>query len=259
MSPGSTWAWYGFAGLTVTFMVSPLAILVVFCFNESPLLSFPLTGFSLKWIATVFERPQFREALENSLLVTATVGIASTVIGTMTAMGLARLRPGLASIIMSALTVPFMVPPLMLGIVFLSYYTTWLDMDLGIHTVILSHLVFTQPFVILIVHARMANFDFAAIDSALDLGASSFQAFRTVTLPIVRLSIVGAAMIAMALSLDDFLVTFFTIGGSNTLPTLMWGMLRRGVDPSINVVAVIIMLLSVGVTLLGLRITRYRG
>jgi len=253
------WTWRVFAGTVVVFMLSPLVILVVFAFNDSALLSLPMTGFSLRWVEAVLEKPEFFRAFKNSLVVTGTVGVASTVIGTMTAMGLVRLRASVASAVMAALTVPVMVPPLMLGILFLSYYTQWLGLRLGLHTVILSHLVFTQPFVILIVNARMASFDFATIDSARDLGASSLQAFLTITLPIIRSSILGAALISMALSLDDFLVTFFTIGGGNTLPTFMWGMLRKGVDPSINVIAVMIMLLSVGVCLVGLRVTRYRG
>ena len=259
MSNRNQMIWRMFACAVVIFMLSPLIILVIFAFNSSPLLSFPMTGFSFRWIVAVLERPEFIKALENSLIVTATVGVASTVIGTMTAMALSRMRSAVSSVVMSVLTVPIMVPPLMLGIMFLSYYSQWLDMHLGLHTVILSHLVFTQPFVILIVNARMASFDFAAIDSARDLGASGGQAFFTITLPIIRANILGAALISMALSLDDFLVTFFTIGGGNTLPTFMWGMLRRGVDPSINVVAVLIMLLSIGVSIVGFRVTRYRG
>jgi spermidine/putrescine transport system permease protein len=251
--------WYVFAALTAIFMLSPLVILVIFCFNDSPSLNFPITGLSFKWIGAVLDYPEFYVALKNSLIVTLSVGAVSTIVGTMAAMGLARMRRTVAAGTMSALAVPVMVPPLMLGIMFLSYYTTWLDMRLGLHSVILSQLVFTQPFVILIVNARMAGFDFAAIDSARDLGASARKAFFTVTLPIVRATIVGAALIAMALSLDDFLVTFFTIGGGNTLPIFMWGLLRRGVDPSINVVAVMLMLFSIGVSLIGLRVTRYRG
>lgn len=177
----------------------------------------------------------------------------------MTALGLATMRSSKSGTFLGALTIPVMVPPLMLAIMLLSYYTNWLDLRLGLHTVILSHLVFTQPFVILIVNARMVSFDFSAVDSARDLGASGMTAFFTVTLPIVRSSVVGAALIAMALSLDDFLVTFFTIGGGSTLPTYMWGMLRRGVDPTINVIAVLIMLLSIGASVIGLRATRYRG
>jgi spermidine/putrescine transport system permease protein len=252
-------AWTMFAALAVTFMLSPLAMLVIFCFNESALLSFPITGLTLHWFAALFERPEFYVALKNSLIVTVSVGTMSTVVGTMTAMGLARLRRTASSTVMAAMALPVMVPPLMLGIMFLSYYSTWLDLRLGLHTVILSHLVFTQPFVILIVNARMASFDFSAVDSARDLGASSAKAFFTITLPIIRSTVVGASLIAMALSLDDFLVTFFTIGGGNTLPIFMWGMLRKGVDPSINVVAVLLMLFSIGVSLIGLRVTRYRG
>jgi spermidine/putrescine transport system permease protein len=251
--------WYGFAGVTVAFMLSPLVILILFCFSEGALLSFPITGLSFRWFETLFAREQFWGALENSLIVTGSVGFVSTVVGTMTAMGLARMRANISFLVMSVLTVPIMVPPLMLGIVFLSYYTTWLEIRLSLHTVIMAHIVFTQPFVILIVNARMAGFDFAALDSAQDLGASRIYAFFTITLPIIRSSILGAALIAMALSLDDFLVTFFTIGGGNTLPIFMWGMLRKGVDPSINIVAVILMLLSIGVSLIGLRVTRYRG
>ena len=142
---------------------------------------------------------------------------------------------------------------------FLSYYTTWLDLRLGLHTVILSHLVFTQPFVILIVNARISGFDFSAVLSSRALGSSSAKAFFTSALPIVRSTVVGAALISMALSLDDFLVTFFTIGGGSTLPIFLWGMLRKGVDPSINVVAVLLMMFSIGVSLIGLRVTRYRG
>ena len=251
--------WYAFAGLAVAFMLSPLVILVLFCFSESALLSFPITGLTFHWFETLFARAQFWGALENSLIVTGTVGIVSTVVGTMAAMGLARMRLRVSSLVMAVLTVPIMVPPLMLGIVFLSYFATWWEIRLGLHSVILAHLVFTQPFVILIVNARMAGFDFAALDSAQDLGASKLHAFFTITLPIIRPSILGAALIAMALSLDDFLVTFFTIGGGNTLPIFMWGMLRKGVDPSINIVAVTLMVLSVGVSLIGLRVTRYRG
>jgi len=251
--------WYGFAAAAIVFMLAPLVVLIMFCFSDSPLLAFPITGLTLDWFGALLARPGLLKAFTNSLIVTATVGVVSTVAGTLTAIGLAGVRSLGASGFTAALTVPVMVPPLMLGIMLLSYFTNWLGIRLGLHTVILAHLVFTQPFVILIVGARMASFDFAAVDSARDLGASSLRAFLTVTLPIVRPSIVGASLIGMALSLDDFVVTFFTIGGGSTLSTYMWGMLRRGVDPTINVMAVMVMSLSIGASVLGLRATRYRG
>jgi spermidine/putrescine transport system permease protein len=152
-----------------------------------------------------------------------------------------------------------MLPALVIGAALLSFYVRILDVPLSLVTVILSHLVITQPFVILIVHARMATFDYAAVDSARDLGAGPLRAFFTVTLPIVRSTVVGAALIAVAISLDDFIITFFTIGGGNTLPTLVWGMVRTSLDPTINAIATILIALTIGSTLVALRVTRYRG
>ena len=258
MGPLNLVLWHVFALAMVLFMLSPLVMLVVFTFNDSPLLSFPLTGFTLRWIETVFDCPDFLTAFKNSLVVTAAVGLSSTVVGTMTALALRSIPASVSSFVLSVVALPIMVPPLMLGLAFLSYYTGWLHLDLGLPTVIISHLVFTQPFVILIVSARLGSFDYSAVDSARDLGASSLTAFLTVTLPIIRPSIIGAALVAMAMSLDDFLVTFFTIGGGNTLPTFMWGMLRKGLDPGVNVVAVLIMVLSIGVSIIGMWATRYR-
>jgi spermidine/putrescine transport system permease protein len=113
--------------------------------------------------------------------------------------------------------------------------------------------------VILIVHARLAGFDHSLVDSARDLGASPIIAFLTVTLPIVRATIIGAALIAMAVSLDDFIVTFFAIGSGNTIPTLVWSMVRTTLDPSINASATILITLTIGATLLALWLSRYRG
>ncbi|MGH6719732.1 MAG: ABC transporter permease, partial [Alphaproteobacteria bacterium] len=126
-------------------------------------------------------------------------------------------------------------------------------------TVILGHLVITQPFVILIVYARMVGFDYAAVDSARDLGASAWVAFWTVTFPMISTTVIGAALIALAISLDDFIITFFTIGGGNTLPTFIWGKVRTYLDPSINAIGTILIGLTIASTVLALRLGRYRG
>ena len=249
MTDVPTILWRVFAVIAAIFMLSPLVILVLFCFSERSLVMFPITGLTFAWFDELFARPAFWVALENSLIVTGTVGIASTLIGTMAALSLARMPRKAAGAIVLLLTLPVMLPPLVLGVALLSYFS-FVEFRLGLPSVILSHLVFTQPFVILIVMART---------SARDLGASPLKAFLTVTLPIIRPTIIGAGMVAMALSIDDFIITFFTIGGGNTLPTLLWGMLRMGVDPSINIVATIIMTLTISVSLIALRVTRYRG
>ncbi len=254
----STIAWRLFLGSMVVFMLSPLVILFIFCFSESSLLSLPVTGWTFSWFERVFAESKFWASFENSLIVTGSVGAASTLIGTMAAFGLGRLKPAAANVGLLALTLPVMVPPLVLGVMALTYFSS-LGLTLGLHAVILAHLTFTQPLVIMIVYARMATFDHTTVNSARDLGASQLQAFFTVTLPIIQPTIIGAALVAMALSFDDFLVTFFTIGGGNTLPTLLWGMLRKVVDPTINVVAVILMTVTISVSTIALWLTRYRG
>jgi len=240
------------------FMLSPLVVLVLFCFSERSLVTFPITGLTTEWFAKLFERPAFWDALQNSLIVTGSVGLVSTVFGTMAAMTLARLRSRFTGPLMLFITLPIMLPPLVLGVALLTYFST-VGVRLGLFSVILAHVVFTQPFVILIVLARMTGFDYNVVKSARDLGASHISAFLTVTLPIIRPTIIGAAMVAMALSVDDFVVTFFTIGGGNTLPTFLWGMLRMGVNPTINIVAAIIMVLTITASIVAFRATRYRG
>jgi spermidine/putrescine transport system permease protein len=250
--------WQVFGAVAVTFMLAPMAVLIVFSFSEASVLSMPITGWTLDWYRRLFATDQFWAALENSLVIALTVGIVSTIVGTMAAVALLRARPAFAQGAMLAASLPVMLPPLVLALSLLTFLIG-AGLPLGRHAVILGHLVYTQPFVILIVYARLATFDRAVIDSARDLGASPWTAFRTVVLPVIRPTIVGAGLVSMALSLDDFVITLFTIGGGNTLPTFMWGMLRKGVNPSINVVGIVLVALIVAASLLALRMTRYRG
>jgi spermidine/putrescine transport system permease protein len=151
-----------------------------------------------------------------------------------------------------------MLPPLVLGVALLTFYVGT-GVKIGLQTVILSHLLFTQPFVVMVVYARMATFDYRVVESARDLGASPLKAFFTVTLPIIQPTVIGAALIAVALSFDDFIITFFTIGSGNTLPTLVWGMIRTGLTPAVNAIGTLLILLTIGSTLIALWLTRYRG
>ena len=258
MTDASSLLWRIVLGAIVVFMLTPLVVLVLFSFAEGSLLKFPITGLTTDWYATVFDRRQFWAALDNSLIVTGTVGGVSTVVGTMAALALARARPRVAGAAMALFTLPVMVPPLVLGVGLLTWFTN-VGIKPGLNTVIMSHLIFTQPFVMLVVYARMARFNYTIVNSARDLGASPLRVFFTIVLPLTRPTIIGAALIAMALSIDDFIITFFTIGGGNTLPTFLWGMMRKVITPQINVIAVCIMALTITVSLIALRVSRYRG
>lgn len=252
------WLWRGLGALIFVFMLGPLALVVLFSFANTVVTTFPMQGVSLKWYVALTENIYFWDALTNSLIVAGAVGFVSTVFGTMAAMALARLHESIAGPSMMLLSVPVMVPPLMVGIALMVFYVK-VGLQLSLFTVILSHLVFTQPFVILIVYARMVGFNYATVESARDLGASLLKAFFTVTLPIIRPTVIGAALIAMALSLDDFIITFFTIAGGNTLPTFIWGMIRTQTDPTINAIATLLVGLTVGLSIVAMVVTRYRG
>ncbi len=240
------------------FMVAPLLLVVLFSFGSNVLMTFPMHGISLRWYEQLFARGDFPSALRNSTIVTLSVGVLSTLIGTSAAVVITRMRPEheVASFFLFGL--PMMMPPLVLALALLSLFSS-IGLRLSLLTVVLAHLTFTMPFVILIVTARLKDFDYAVIDSARDLGASPLRTFFTVTLPLIRPTLLGAALIAMALSLDDFVITFFMIGGGNTLPTLVWGMLRTGLNPSINALGTLILAFTIGTSAIALKLSRYRG
>ena len=182
----------------------------------------------------------------------------SSITGTMAAIGLSKIPTKSASLILAILSIPIMLPPLVLGITLLSFYVS-MGMKLGLHTVIISHLLFTQPFVILIIYSRMITFDYSVIDSARDLGASSLKAFFTITIPIIQPVVIGASLLAVALSVDDFIITYFTIGAGNTLPTLVFGMMRTSLKPEVNAIGTIILFMTISSSVIALWLTKYRG
>lgn len=250
--------WLGLAGLFVLFFAAPLVLVVLFSFTARQLTNFPFEGPSLHWWVAMAGLRQFWGALGNSLVIAACVGIVSALVGVLAALGLAAFSERAAGIVMAVLCLPLMLPPLVLAVALLSFYVS-IGLRPSLLTVVLSHLLFTQPFVIIVVYARLAGFDWRVVESARDLGATPSRAFLTVTLPIIRPTVIGAVLLAVALSLDDFVITFFTIGSGNTLPTLLWGMIRTGLTPSVNAIGTLIILVTIGSTLVALRLTRYRG
>jgi len=242
----------------VVFMAAPLLLVVLFSFGSGEIMSFPIQGFTLSWYEKLFARDEFWSALRNSAIITLSVGGLATLAGTSAAIAVARMRPKQAAASFLVFGLPMMMPPLVLALALLSLFSV-AGIRLSLLTVVLAHLTFTMPFVILIVTARLRDFDYAVLDSARDLGASPLRTFLTVTFPLIRPTLFGAALMAMALSLDDFVITFFMIGGGNTLPTLVWGMLRTGLDPSINALGTLILFFTLGASAVALWLTRYRG
>ncbi|SFV34995.1 ABC transporter permease [Hyphomicrobium facile] len=250
--------WLTFGILSAAFLVAPLALVVAFSFGENPHATLPFGNPTLQWYRELFAGDDFLAALQNSAIVTSCVGLLSAVLGTAAAFGFTALDRKLSRLGAQLISLPVMLPPLVLALALATAFSAT-RIPLGLGTVIPSHLIFTQPFVILIIYARLTAFDRSLIDSARDLGASSLQIFFTITLPLIAPSLIGATLLSMAISLDDFVITFFTIGGGMTLPTLIWGMLRTHLDPTINALGTLVLVLTLGLSVIAFKLTRYKG
>jgi spermidine/putrescine transport system permease protein len=218
------------------FLFAPVLVVVLFSFNSRPSTSLPFAGFSLNWYRVAFENQLFRLSLRNSAVVAAITGLIVAVIGANASFALTRRRSRLLNFFSSFVTTPLIVPGLFLGVALLSFFDV-VGFTRSLTTVIISHTLITLPFVVLIVNARLMRFDRSIEEAARDLGATPVQAFVKIVFPLVRPALIGAILIAIAWSFDEFIVTFFTVGGQGTLPIMIWGMLRRGIDPSVNAIA----------------------
>lgn len=241
------------------FLLAPLVLVVLFSFGSNALIGFPIGTPTLDWYRGLWADGGFRAALRTSLVVAGATAVASTTTGTLAALALRRMRPGLARALTGALALPVLMPPLVVAIAIVVLVVRGLGLTLGVPVVILAHVLVTQPFVILVVLARLERFDPAAIEAARDLGATPWQAFTKVVLPQIAGALVGAALIAAAISLDDFIIASFTLGGGNTLSTFTWGQMRTTLDPSINAIATILLVLTLSLSALALRLSRYWG
>ncbi len=238
--------WRLILALFLTFLLGPIVLVVLFSFGSNALIGFPLGALTFDWYLRLAADTGFHAAFWTSLIVALSTAVLSTFTGTLAAFGLRRFPPSV-------------LPPLVVAIAIVVLFVRGIGFGLGMPVAILGHILVTQPFVILVVTARLARFDDSAVLAARDLGATRWQAFRLVALPQIGPALVGAGLIAAALSLDDFIIASFTIGGGNTISTFVWGKLRTTLDPSINAIATILLLLTVGVSALALRLTRYKG
>jgi spermidine/putrescine transport system permease protein len=251
MNRGSGMATAGLAAwtaLVVLFLLLPLAVIVAFSFNDSDFPALPIRSLTLKWYARFFASDELVQSLWNSLFVAITTTLLATCFGTLAAIGLARSGARTQQVLRPVLSTPMMTPRLVVGIALLSMYNL-LTIDLSLWTVIVGHTVVAVPYVTLVVSARLIGLDPRIEEAAFDLGASRGRVIIDILLPLLRPAIVGSALIAFTLSFDEVVITFFTTGTENTLPTTIWAMLRFGITPEINAVSTLTMLATVGIAL----------
>jgi spermidine/putrescine transport system permease protein len=224
------------------FLHLPLITLVVFSFNAS---RFTLwEGLSLRWYQTLFSDAEMADAAWNSAIIAVVSTVISTVAGTLTAYGLWKRGSRLLS---GSLYLSLVTPEIVTGISLLAFFQwvfRWLGWHLGLFTVILAHVSFSIAYVAIVVAARLRTFDPALEEAAMDLGATEWRAFWRVTLPALTPGIVAAALLALTISFDDYVITSLVAGvDSTTLPMVIYALARRGANPSINAISALIVVI----------------
>jgi spermidine/putrescine transport system permease protein len=233
-----------YAALALLFLFLPVMMLVVLSFNSAVTGIFPLKGFTLKWYDQALHNRIIWPALQNSLIVAISTAVVSALLGTPAAFILTRRSFRFKSLLRGLLVLPMSLPTLLIGISLLSFFAT-LSVTRSLLTVTIGHVVYCVPYMLLVVSARLAEFDFSIEEAARDLGATPFQAFRRVTFPLIRPTIIGGMLLIFAQSFDMFVITFFNIGAQSTLPMVIWSMVRLGINPSLNALGAMVMGFSI--------------
>jgi ABC-type spermidine/putrescine transport system permease subunit II len=239
-----------YALLIYVFLFFPIVLLVLFSFNANRYGTFPITGWTLTWYRQAFDDYQVHDAVATTVKVALQVTLISTVVGTCAAFPLVRSRLPFREGIRIIFILPIMIPGLLIGVSLLVLFTGTFHWTLSPETAVNGQSVYTTPFVILLVAARLQGFDNALERAAADLGANTFQRLRRVVLPLIFPAILAGALFAFTLSLDEFIITYFLIGGHNTLPIFIYTQVKFGITPEVNAVAS--MLLGASLLLLGI-------
>lgn len=232
------------------FLYLPLIMVMLYSFNEARLGS-RWTGFTLDWYRKLFANEQMLTAAWNSLVIALSATFISVVLGTLAGLGLARYRPRWLNFLV---VTPMAVPDILTGVSLLLFFVL-LHMTLGMTSVILAHVSFCISFVAVVVRSSMASLDPHLVEAARDLGATPFQAYRRVVIPVIMPGILAGGLLAFTLSIDDFVITFFTAGvGTTTLPLQIYSMIKVSITPEVNAVSTLLMLLTLCLIVLAARL-----
>lgn len=238
------------------FLYIPISVLFALSFNEGGLPT-AWTGFSVKWYGALFGNGDIMRAALNTLIVALVSTLLATLLGTLLAIGV-EIRRRKGRFLETIIFAPMIIPDIVLAIALLSFFSL-LDFRLGLHTIIVSHVVFNLAFVCAVVRARLRTFDWSIMEVSADLGATTQTTLRRVMIPVLFPAVIAGALLAFTLSVDEFIIAFFTAGASRasiTLPMQIFSMIRFGVTPEINALSSLVMMVSVIALTLAQRFNR---
>jgi spermidine/putrescine transport system permease protein len=244
----------GYAWVAYGFLYLPVLILMGLSFNESRLSSV-WKGFTFSWYVKLFSSDLLWEAVRNSLIIASATAVLTTALGTLTALALARNRFSGRAVIEGLLYMPMVLPDIVLGVGALVLFSA-LGIKLGLTTILAAHVGTILSYVVLVLRARLADMDQSLEEAAADLGAGKWQTFRYVTLPLLAPAILAGSLLSFTLSLDDFILAFFTAGpGATTLPLRVYGMVKTGITPEVNALSTVLLLVTGIATVLYQKLT----
>ncbi|WP_346891853.1 ABC transporter permease [uncultured Roseibium sp.] len=246
----------GWALLVYIFMFLPVAVVVLLSFNASQFGSFPMTGFSFHWFVELANNDAILRAFETSLILGALTAVVSTTLGVLASLALIRYRVPGSNLISTILIAPILVPEVVLAVALLLFLNA-LSLNKSFLLLLMGHVIFTMPFVILVVQARLVGIRRDYEEAAISLGASPVQAFFQITLPLLAPAVFAGMLFAFTISFDDITGTlFWKPGGVETVPTQIFAMLRNSISPEINALGSVMIFLTVGLPLLGMAVAR---
>jgi spermidine/putrescine transport system permease protein len=238
------------AAVGYAFLYIPLVIVVVYSFNDSRL-NAEWVGFTLDWYYKLARNDEMLAAAANSLLIALVASLVSTALGTMAGVAMHRYRLRLLPVLVLT---PIAIPEILMGVALLIFFVL-LNFTLGLVSVALAHIAFCIGFVAIVVRSRLAGMDESLTEAARDCGATPAEAFRYVTLPLIMPGVIAGALMAFTLSIDDFVITFFTAGaGTVTLPLQIYSMIKIAVTPEVNAVSTLLMLLTLALIIIASRL-----
>ncbi len=240
------------------FLYFPIVSLIAFSFNDSKR-NITWKGFTLRYYEKAYENSQLHETFLNSMIVASISTTVATILGAMLGLALYRFRFPAQGPYEGMVHLPIVIPEICLAVAMVAFFAT-VEIPLGLFTITVSHIAFSIPFVAVVVRARMAGFDHSLEEASYDLGASQWQTFWNVTFPYMKPGLVAGALLAFTLSLDDFVITFFTSGpGSTTFPIKIYSMVRFSVTPEVNAASTALIVVTLALTITALAIQSRAG
>lgn len=246
----------GWAILVYIFMFLPVAVVVLLSFNASQFGSFPMTGFSLRWFVELANNEAILRAFRTSIILGLLTAVISTTLGVLASLALVRYKVPGANAISTLLIAPILVPEVVLAVALL-LFLNFLGINKSFALLLFGHVIFTLPFVILVVQARLVSIRRDVEEAAMSLGASPMETFFQITLPLMLPAVLAGGLFAFTISFDDITGTlFWKPGGVETVPTQIFAMLRNSISPEINALGTVMIVLTVGLPLLGAALAR---